>query len=159
MSAGSFLKVEDKRRGGLITSTFLFSPDSKHVVYPASLTTTFQPGLVIDGKFVPIPTNNGIDPINPFFTPDSRHFIVTARTPVQGQPSAQQLTVFVDGRPSARFEGAAGNLLTNPWAWEMGQDGTLTALFLDGNDLKRVRITPANDTSVDTMVAAAQAIK
>src|SRR5262249_34533071 len=113
VSAGPFLKVEDKQGGGLLTSTFLFSPDSKHVVYPASLTPTFQPGLVIDGKFFPIPTANGLDPINPFFTPDSRHFIVTARTP--GPVSNNQLMVFVDGRPAAHFDGAAGNLLTNPW--------------------------------------------
>jgi hypothetical protein len=159
VSAAPFLSLNSPYNGGKIDTSYVFSPDSKHVAYSASLTTNFQPGIVIDGKFVAIPTNPGVDMIYPVFTPDSKHFYVTARTPVPNQPSAFQLTVFLDGRPSARVEGAVNTMLMNPWAWEMSADGTLTVLLGDGADLKRVRITPSNDSSVDTMLAAAQPIK
>jgi hypothetical protein len=158
VEATGFNQVNNPQ-GGVIRTSFLFSPDGKHFAYAAANPTTFAQGVVIDGKFATIPTNPGIALIYPAFTPDSKHFFVTARTPVPNQPAGLQLTVFVDGRPAAHFDGALNNLLMNPWAYEMGADGTFTFLVGDGNDLKRVRITPANDTSVDTMVAAAQAIK
>ena len=59
-------------------------------------------------------------------------------------------TVYVDGRPAVGFDGnytmqaAAGT-------WEMGVDGTLTVVAQAGDAIKRFRITPGADTSVDTI--------
>jgi hypothetical protein len=50
------------------------------------------------------------------------------------------------------------SLLRNSFASEMSADGTFTALVADGTDIKRVRITPGGDTSVDTMLAQARAV-
>lgn len=38
-----------------------------------------------------------------------------------------------------------------PGTWEMGADGTLTVVAQAGDAIKRFRITPAADTSVDTI--------
>lgn len=41
-------------------------------------------------------------------------------------------------------------------SWSMGADGVLTAIIIDQGSVKRVRITPGNDTSIDTMLAKAR---
>jgi hypothetical protein len=159
VSAAPFTPLNNTYNGGKIETPYLFSPDSKHFVYSASLTTTFQPGIVIDGKFLPIPTNPGLDLVHPAFTPDSKHLYVTANTSAPAQSTMIQMTIFLDGRPAVRVAGAMNQLLMNPRAWEMAPDGTLTVLMPDGEDLKRIRITPSDDSSVDTMLAVAQPIK
>jgi len=135
--------------------SFLFSPNSKHVVYMAGLAG--QPGSIlgIDGKYIPVA--QGIVHF-PTFTPDSRHFIFATPVLVQGQPVPAFLGIYVDGRLAARFNGANSSLLGHSYGWEMGADGVLTFLVQDGADIKRVRITPPDETSIDTMLAEARPI-
>ncbi|MEP6601211.1 MAG: hypothetical protein ABJB49_05305, partial [Nitrospirota bacterium] len=44
-----------------------------------------------------------------------------------------------------------------PQAWDVGPDGILTFLGPVGDVIKRFRITPSSDTSIATMLAAAEA--
>jgi hypothetical protein len=142
------------RRGPQWMDPFLFSPDSKHIVhfghFGAPQIGTF--GVVIDGKHLLVP---GGGPMCAMFTPDSRHLMWLDRTP--DRPQLARLTVFVDGRPAAEIDLPSGGQ-TPGWIG-MGDDGVLTLIAQDGDSMKRFRITPGNDTSIDTMLAAAKPVK
>ena len=58
--------------------------------------------------------------------------------------------VYLDGRPAARFDFNQMMQLA-PGTWEMGADGTLTVVAQAGDAIKRFRITPGPDTSLDTI--------
>jgi hypothetical protein len=133
----------------------VFSPDSQHIAYSGMVAS--QPGLYaifIDDKYLGLPFG---DPIAPTFTPDGKHFVFAGRASVQGQPYPF-MVIYVDGRPAARFNGSANQIMRNSYTWEMGADGVLTFLVQDESDIKRVRITMPTDTSVDTMLADARPI-
>ena len=74
----------------------------------------------------------------------------------QTSPSPDKdLRVFADGK--FVYEGdSAGNPVAMPGWWEMGADGTLLFLAQDDTSLKRVRITLANDTNIDTFLGTAR---
>jgi hypothetical protein len=117
---------------------FIFSPDGKRVAYfDARPNGT---GIYVDGRLALV-FPGGAE--NLTFTPDGRHLLWLVRMG-EGQ------TVYVDGRPAVRFDNnytmqaAAGT-------WEMGADGTLTVVAQAGDAIKRFRITPGVDTSVDTI--------
>jgi hypothetical protein len=120
---------------------FVFSPDSKHIAYFATQPSGAH-GIVVDGKFTALP-GNGNYPMNPTFTPDSRHLIWMDR------PGGSAQVLYVDGRPAVQME--AGSLNTIPGTWEMAADGTLTVIGQSGDGLKRYRIEPPADTSIDTL--------
>jgi hypothetical protein len=154
-----FAPLEPGPAGGAMSALpFLFSPDSKHLASYGYLPSRGTWAMFMDGRYLALPSVVGNYPPNfPMFTPDSRHFIFAARAG-EGFPQAQNLVVYVDGRPSVYLDGGAMGPLSNPNDWEMGADGTLTLVAVDHGDLKRIRITPAADTSVDTMLSDAQPI-
>lgn len=143
----------------------VFSPDSKHIAYLATIPSdTSKAALVVDDRQILLPSPQAFMPT---FTPDGRHFVFAA-TAGAGFPLGQELIIYVDGRPAARFPGGGGN--TFPWvtnyfdttdkngpAWEMGPDGVLTFLVKDGVDanavMKRVKVMPPADTNIDTMLS------
>ena len=61
--------------------------------------------------------------------------------------------VYADGQSVVTFDGSALDAVPNAWAIEA--DGTLVFFGVDHGTVKRWRITPAADTSVDTLPAAA----
>jgi dipeptidyl aminopeptidase/acylaminoacyl peptidase len=139
--------------GKVMRVPYVWSPDSKHVVYWG--TAEDKPGMFVDGKVTTLPLPNAFFPT---FSADGRHFIFGAPGPMQGSPTAY-LFIYVDGRIAARFSGGAGQLIRDDYAWEMGPDGTFTVLVQDESDIKRVRITPGDDTSIDTMLAQSRTVK
>jgi dipeptidyl aminopeptidase/acylaminoacyl peptidase len=145
--------LEMGTNAGSLTNSFQFSPDGKHIAYSGRSDSQGSFGFVMDSKFTPLETN---ELMFPTFTPDSRHLIFGALLPaLQGVP---QVGIFVDGRMALRVSGFP-SLVTNIWSREMSPQGVMTLILEDGADLKRYRITPADDTSVDTMIAAGRALK
>jgi hypothetical protein len=135
---------EDSARFGGPVGKLLFSPDSKHIFHFGRLTTADTFGVVIDGKFFPV--GRGI-PSVPTFTPDSKHIFWVDRE--EGNSSV----VYLDGKPATRIQFNQSQI--GGW-WDMGADGVLTVITQDGDAMKRLRITPPEDSSVDTLVAAAK---
>ena len=130
---------------------FAFSPDNKHIVYAAYTPDGRARGISLNGKFIPI-SQLPVNPFaNPTFTPDGRHLLWV--TGFNGTRSA----VYVDGLRAVEF-GHDGIALTQSTSdmplevhWSMGSDGVLTFVAQDGGSLKRFRITPPDDTSVETL--------
>ena len=62
--------------------------------------------------------------------------------------------VYVDGVRVAELADDAGFAINHEnidAKWSVGHDGVLTFIAADGNSVKRFRITPGSDTSVDTL--------
>jgi dipeptidyl aminopeptidase/acylaminoacyl peptidase len=160
-TAGEHLVLDGVEDAGLMVmpyrSTFdnrpqhyLFSPDGKHVAYFGTKPGELNPssyGFVVDGKRI----QTAPIFIDPMFSPDSRH--VFWKVP---DPQQQHVAIHVDGQRAAAFD-STSLLLGNARTWEVGDDGVLIALGQDGEKMKRLRITPSADTSVETMIAAAAA--
>gem|GEM_PF-2211817 len=130
---------------------FLFSPDSQHLLtfgtpQPAANTT----GLFYDTKFVA--GDPGVaNAMHPVFTPDGKHVYWLGHRPPQTSTDYDSGAVYLDGRPlSIRFNDTDAMI---PGNWEVADDGTLTLVARTTGDLHRYRITPGDDTSVDTMQA------
>jgi Tol biopolymer transport system component len=123
---------------------FVFSPDSKHIVY-FTRRANGQTGIVVDGTFTALQVNY---PMNPTFTPDSRHLIWMDRTGATGTVVGQTV-VYVDGRAAAQMDTSSLNDI--PGTWNMAADGTLTAIGQSGDSLHRYRITLPADTSIDNL--------
>jgi hypothetical protein len=43
--------------------------------------------------------------------------------------------------------------------WEIGADGVLTVIAREPDALKRIRIAPADDTSIDSLLSTATSIR
>jgi hypothetical protein len=119
---------------------FVFSADGKRVAYfdqqPGNAS-----GVYVDGRLAMV--FPGTNPQNLTFTPDGRHLIWLANI-------ASSQTVYVDGRPSAQFDGNY-TLQAAAGTWEMGADGTLMVVAQAGDAIKRFRITPGSDASIDSI--------
>jgi hypothetical protein len=132
-------------------SPVLFSPDGKQTAYAGAMVSNPNvQGLIVNGQFMKIadpPASRGT------FTPDGKHlFFVTWNTP--------KYTVFLDGNPVGGWESnpVVHNAIDRAAAnWTMGDDGTLTYLAAAGDQIKRIRITPDDQSSVETMLAQAKA--
>jgi hypothetical protein len=131
------------------TSSFVrFSPDSKHFVHGGTVDGNLaRKGVWVNGKLITqtdLPQYNRVR-----FTPDSQHVTWAM---IGAKNGAQAYRIFVDGREAFAY---SQSVLDNmPHAMEMGADGTLTLLGIDGGALKRYRIPPPADTSVTSMLAA-----
>ena len=119
---------------------FTLSPDGRHVAYFETQPNN-STALHLDGKLAVV--FPGANPENLTFTPDSRHLFWLAN-------SSSGQTVYLDGRPAARFDFNQLMQLA-PGTWEMGADGTLTVVAQSGDAIKRFRITPGSDTGLDTI--------
>lgn len=130
---------------------FAFSPDGKHVVFAASTPDGRARGISLNGKFIPVSQLPAFPIHNMTFTPDGRHLLWV--TGFNGTRSA----VYVDGLRAAEFnhDGIALTQSTSDMPlevhWSMGSDGVLTFVAQDGGSLKRFRVTPPDDTSVETL--------
>jgi hypothetical protein len=149
--------VEPMSNGSHDGVRFLFSPDSKHIVHYGWITADRRMGFFIDGRFVPGRLHG-----NPTFTPDGRHhFWFELVLNAAGRRAG--FAVYVDGRPAYQVDGETDenpNLWTKtPGAWEMGADGVLTLIAREADALKRIRIAPPADTSIDTLLSTAVPIR
>ena len=154
---------------------FAFSPDGKHFVAFGSRRSgaagAFAPpgqrGLFVDGHYVyGDPTSN----VRYYaFTPDSQHLYWLAFEQTKDQPTQPMVNVlYLDGQPVARCDRidsktfmdiySSGNhqLIEPPPAWQMQSDGSLALLAPTGEAIKRLKVTPAAQTSVASMIATAQ---
>ncbi len=136
-------------------SRCVFSPDSKH--YVASGYVPRMPGLqglYLNGKLVWRPDGNGHSQFHrTMFTPDSQHLFWFAPRLIASNEDKDILALYVDGKQSIKF--SANVLETRPGNWEMSPDGTVTFVAITGNELKRIRVTPAPDASITTLLANA----
>ena len=134
--------------------SFVLSPDGKHVVHYGEQVADRSPGFVINGKF--LPDRYGLRPVRLTFTPNGKHLLwVSTVLDDRGRPAA--FVIYVDGRPARIIDlpsDANLKLMTQtPGSWDMEPDGTLTVLAVEEDTIKRIRISPADDTSIETMLA------
>ena len=87
------------------------------------------------------------------FTPDSKHLVYGSI--VRTEPSS--FGVFVDGRLAAQLD-LNNSLMQNESSWQWADDGSLLVFGQDADGMKRLRIKPADDTSVATMVGSGATI-
>jgi hypothetical protein len=126
---------------------FVWSPDSKHFATfgtSKSMPNYDDSGILFDGKFLKLGVNYAF---NPTFTPDGRHFLFLTYDPGNSKES-----IYVDGKVVGQVD-VNNSLADNPAAWEVGTDGVLTLVAQDAGAIKRFRITPGSDTSVETLLA------
>lgn len=126
----------------------VFSPDSKRVAYVGAVNQ--QSRIVIDDSTIPLDSQRVS---RGTFTPNGKHFIWVGW-------QNQKYTVYLDNKAVTSWphipelanyiDAAAGS-------WQMGTDGVLTYLVPSAQGIKRVRITPDPETSVDGMLAEAMA--
>jgi len=132
---------------------YVFSPDGRHIAFPG--TNEANPrerGLYIDGVLVARPSNN-MQIKHPMFTPDSRHFYWVEPRTTEGGGDYDDSWLMLDGRQVVKFQAntVADRLVEN---WKMEPDGTVVFVAMSGGELKRFRVTPPADTSVDALIAS-----
>jgi hypothetical protein len=145
-----FLRPSKDTGQGTPPGYLVFSPDGKHLAFFTKLPQTFEFGVVIDGKFLGS-GGRGL-PSNLQFTPDSKHLVWIDRMEGNG------LSVYIDGKVATQYDPGAAS----PWGqsgnFEIGADGVVNVITQDGDTMKRLRITPPADSSVDTLAGAAKAL-
>ncbi|HRE08241.1 MAG TPA: hypothetical protein PKX00_21665, partial [Opitutaceae bacterium] len=122
------------------------SPDGKYVAHHGFVGDISGYGLVLNGKLV--------DPKRaiwnvPLFTADSRHILYFRAVPGGG------FELVVDGTAAVKFNTIP--IFTKTYGvepFELGADGVFTFLGEQDGALKRFRVTPGSDTSVESMLAA-----
>ncbi len=129
---------------------FVWSPDGKHFSTfgtSKSMPNYDDSGILFDGKFLKLGVNYVFDPS---FTPDGRHFLFLTQDPGNTKES-----IYVDGKVVGQVD-LNTSLADNPAAWEVGPDGVLTLVAQDAGAIKRFRVTPGSDTSIETLLALAK---
>jgi hypothetical protein len=134
-------------RGPFPPARFLFSPDSKHLVAFGRRAGADAPGILVDGKFFAAGTGS---PYTASFTPDGRHLFWRDRL-----PNDPHWAVFLDGNPVVLLDQNTNNVHNYPGYWDMGLDGVLTVIGPTEEGMKRIRITPGSDTSIESLLAKA----
>jgi hypothetical protein len=126
-----------------------WSPDSKHVAWIVAIAGG-KPGIAIDGKFIA----TVIAPRYLTFTADGKHLVWLIR-----RPDAPRHQIYVDGVLVADIP-ENPNLQNNAdLYWGKENDGTIQFVAHEGGSIKRFRITPDAETSVDTLLARAVALR
>ncbi|HEY7566308.1 MAG TPA: hypothetical protein VH762_01980, partial [Gemmatimonadaceae bacterium] len=124
--------------------TFQWSADSKHIAWATNAPTY---GVAIDGKYIAAPGMVRFVK----FSADGKHLVWIAR-----DSRAPRHLVFVDGEQVADLP---QNLQLENEAdiyWSFPEDGTIVFVAQDGDAMKRFKITPGSDTSVETALAKAK---
>ncbi len=123
---------------------FQWSADSKHIAW---IVATPNQGVAIDGKFL---ATGGMTRFLKF-TADGKHLVWIVRN-----PAAPRHLIFVDG---VQVLDLPQNLTLENEAdiyWSFAEDGTVTFVAQDGDAMKRFKITPGSETSVETVLAKAK---
>lgn len=121
-----------------------WSADSKHVAWIASMQQGLG-GIGLDGKWIQAP---GLTRFLKF-TADGKHLLWLVRAP----PGH---IVFLDGEKVLELP---QNLALENDAdiyWSFPEDGSIVFVAQDGEAMKRFKITPGSDTSVETALAKAK---
>jgi WD40 repeat protein len=121
---------------------YIFSPDSQHVAYLAQ--TGGAHGVAVDGTFIATP---GTGNTYLRFSPDSKHLFW-----LHGTAAAESLRVIADGKPIVDFSPVTRVLQTTPQWWDFNPDGSVSFLAQDDNSLKRITVTLAPESSVETLL-------
>ena len=132
-----------ENRGGYrpLPNGFIFSPDSKHLVYWGNNPQTGEKGVFLNGEFAFDAPGAAVLRIG--FSPDSRHFYLLV-----GAGSSR--TVYVDGVPV--LEIGPQPFEQEEAMWHVGDDGVLRFMIADDKGIKRISVTPAPDRTVDNLV-------
>ena len=150
MRPESFFTSQRSVQGQAVS--FIFSPDSKHIAYinNASQQTA---GIYIDGKLV-YNTNQPVYFLR--FTPDSKHlfWIATHKATVPGKAGTH--VAYIDGKPTVSGD---SQFFAGANAWSFDEKGVLTFLAVTDDKVKRYRLTASADTSIDAMIASAEATR
>ncbi len=136
---------------GVPATGYLFSRDGKHIAHVARGTDPNTAGLYVDGKLVH-PTRRGVG--FPAFTPDGQHLFWATYEVFPDRPRPY-LVVYADGKPTVRVSEIGSFLVKG--SWDMGDDGILTLLAVDGDVVKRYRLTPAPDMNVAKLMTNTEA--
>jgi len=133
--------------GALVSPSFAFSGDGKHVAWIGRSGGAQRNGLYMDGKLV-APDTRAV--FYPTFTPDNAHFywVEEQMHPTPGQGAVT--VVFVDGVEAVRANGRF--FWPVPGTFTVDSGGVATFFAADGASVKRYRITPPEDTSVATLL-------
>ncbi len=147
---GQTLCVDGVAQPGLLYGEkYLFSPDGKHIAYPATVES--KPCFIVDGKIVDAePSSGQISRV--VYSPDSQHIIWTTNGRIDGTKDVQNL--YLDGKPVTHFFDGAGVQIVN---YEFLSDGTLNFVARTEDNLRRFKVTPASDGNITAMVAAGAA--
>lgn len=145
------LNVDGAEQPGLIAGSFMFSPDSKHVLVSGQRPADRQNGLFLDGQLIYRQTGRFFRQV---FSENGKHFYWgTVQT---GQPVLS--AVYVNGKLVGKYDMNANNVFEQmPESWSLSADGVLTFLAFTPEGLKKIKVTPPEDSSVDTMVAELKA--
>jgi hypothetical protein len=150
-SVDNFL-LDGQTLPGFTVASFWFAPGGRHVVFAGQRRSDNASGLFLDdGKPLILQSGRGRTPT---FSPDGKHLYWTS---VQQDPEANRPRHFVyaDGKVVAKFDNVGlGNFEMNPGAWQIGADGTLSAVGVVGDNVVCYRVTPGDDTSVAGAAAA-----
>ncbi len=133
--------------GQNIAKGFVFSPDSKHLGHigiAPNASDSMNVGLFLDGKYIPVGPAHG-PYSNLSFTADSKHVIWTHQT------EGQDFRLFVDGKPVLDASMAGSPQQLGPGSWDMTPEGELIFLSEDDSSLKRISVTPSENSSLATL--------
>ena len=131
------------------TGNYVFSPDGKHVAYPAN--TGGHSSVIVDGK--DIRTKPGM--VNRiFFSPDSQHIYWMSAGNWAALGTKDNTLLFVDGEEAAHFMPPSNGYQIRK---HFTADGALSFVAVTDGAVKRFKVT--SGTTLAAVVAAAPAAK
>ena len=152
--------LDNVQQPGTMLGNYVFSPDEKHLAYEAN--DNGQQKLVVDGKS--ISDKPGVVG-HIFFSPDSKHiyWTSTGNLAMLGVPNTKDsILLYVDGKPGTHYSdnGTVLDPVTDPSVAlhpEYSADDTMTFIARTDGNLRRFHVK--SDTDLDTVLAAATALK
>ncbi|MEO6002884.1 MAG: WD40 repeat domain-containing protein [Opitutus sp.] len=140
---------------------YVFSPDGKHLAYLGDDPNNEKHrGLWIDKTFLfHSPSNYSGSILRPTFTPDSQHLFWYDRVAPSVSEPQGHFQLYVDGESSLTFPPTFFSYdrgSSQGTAWEVGPDNALQILVVANGSLKRYRITPSPDKTIETLMVAAK---
>jgi hypothetical protein len=144
------LAVDGEEQVGFLAGRAMFSPDGKHLLFVGQDAATGQSGVYVDKQLI-TPQRGRVT--RQAFSPDGRHVYWGT---VELRPG-RTAVIYADGEEVAAFDADANAALEGmAEAFEVGADGTLTAVAFTPEGVKRLRVTPDDAADVAGMVAAAR---
>ncbi|MDB5328047.1 MAG: hypothetical protein JWM57_3616 [Phycisphaerales bacterium] len=143
--------LDGKLVEGFTVANFTFTPDGSHVAFLGQRRADGANGLFLDdGKPLKLDMGTRGRPVK--FSPDGKHlFWTTLQT--DRTTNRPIHVVYADGKAVAHFDNVAlGNFETDPGAWQVAADGTLSAVGVVGDKVMCYRVT-TSDTDVSAAAA------